>query len=855
MPTSRVIASYLAMVLSVAPVCVYAQVPQPSDPGSASSGGILSVTSPSPARPTPAPAPGTGGGLSVATPAPTRGGLSVALASPAAAAGLRFWDIGYELAQAPNITGPEADQAIILLTAAKSLNSQIVGAEPLLLRLASRYSQKDYSDPITFWLQRYVGPSADRVVVEEAVRRLVSWANSPDERQKILEKVALKIKNKSAAVDSDLATALGLLMLEKGMPDQAKFYLVQAYNNNKFNRLAFAKLAEVAPNEVGPAATLEHLRMMVRENPLDLEAALRFAGYAERLGLYDIAAQSYQYCAEVFRYLYPSDELPQHIYLPWAISCYNTSQGLEVCTEIAKTIRGLNRFDILLEAFAGKAALKLGRPAEARQIFEQAEQKARQLLESGQTPPASGLAIADTASAASAKQLAWFYSFADLNPEKALDWANKAYSAEPNSPAAGALLAYALVMNNRLELAKPLFAPQGQSQVADLVAAYVQLAAGNKPEAIQTLKNTVARDGGSLTAERGKQMLRDLGSTYVPPIDPRALAGFLARGLGKAYVPRFLPPAEMVEIKFSTRGTSFSYGDEIEGIVTLVNKASEPLIISDYSLFQGNIRVSAQVSGDLKRDIPNVAFETIRTDLAVLPGRSVVHTLRLSTGELRDLLLAYPQAELQIQFTLYLDPVVTETGAVCNRLVDIKPVTALVARPRAAITADAVRTRSNSLASAPGAQRIQTALLFTGLLKEQEMMREQGTLYAFQYADWLPAQLRQSLTSPTGLLMGGGEGEWVARVNAVSDLLGLSLDQELATVVARRLTDPQWPVRLMAVYVLARSSTSNFNAVLDWVAKNDKDELVRSMAVSLLSASASALTPSLPAGYVPATRP
>ena len=816
---SRSIATSLAIVLSAAPLWAQLmQVPKQTPSG------------PPPVRETPV----------------------VTASSSSSWAAARFWDIGYEIAHAENITGPEADQAIILLTAAKSLDSRIAGVEPLLLKLATRHADKDYSEPVAFWLEKYVDQSADRLVVADAIRGALSRLNTPAERKTLLETLALKIKNKNTAIDSDLATLLGMLTLEQGDAAQAKWYLVQAYNNNKFNRTAFAKLTEVAPNEIGPGANLEHLRLMVRENPLDLNAALSFAGYAERLQLYDVAALTYQYCAELFRYLYPSEPLPQHIYLPWAISCYNAPQGLAVCLQIAENIRGLNRFDMLLDAIAGKAALRMGKPELARQILDQTQQKALELLSSGSEPaPAAGPTDAKPVRPVNAKQLAWFYSFADPNPAKALDWANKAYSAEPNSAAAGALLAYALTANNQLEYAKPLLTSAEPSQISDLVHARVQLAAGNKPDAIQTIRAVIAKDAGSLVAERAKEMLRELGSVYTPSGDARVLAAFLTERLGNMVVPHFLPPDQMMGVQFSIRGTDFSYGRDLEGVIGVINKFPEPLAITDNSLFQGNIRVSARVTGDIKRDIPNLVSETIRTDLAVPPGRSLVHTLRLSTGELRDILLTYPQANLEIQFTLYLDPVATETGGVCNRLVDVKPITLTLKRPRVQITAEYVRNRFSTIASSSEVQRIQTALLFTGLLKEQGVMAQQGVLYAFQYEDWLPGQLRLSLTSPSGLLLGGTAREWAAKVNTMADLLPMPLDQELASVVLKNLESPQWPVRLMAVYVLAKTSVGSVSAVLDWVAQNDKDELVRSMAVSLQSNASPAILTAIPAAAAP----
>ena len=63
----------------------------------------------------------------------------------------------------------------------------------------------------------------------------------------------------------------------------------------------------------------------------------------------------------------------------------------------------------------------------------------------------------------------------------------------------------------------------------------------------------------------------------------------------------------------------------------------------------------------------------------------------------------------------------------------------------------------------------------------------------------------------------------------------MPIDRPLATVVARNLNDPQWPVRLMAIYLLATGSGTDFETVLDWAAQRDDDELVRRMAEAFRS--------------------
>jgi hypothetical protein len=60
--------------------------------------------------------------------------------------------------------------------------------------------------------------------------------------------------------------------------------------------------------------------------------------------------------------------------------------------QIAENMRSVKRFDILLEALAGRAAVKLGKSEDAQRILQQAGQKAQELSQSGQEqPPAGGL--------------------------------------------------------------------------------------------------------------------------------------------------------------------------------------------------------------------------------------------------------------------------------------------------------------------------------------------------------------------------------------------------------------------------------------------------------------------------------
>jgi len=762
----------------------------------------------------------------------------------------KFYEIAYELTSASSrlgearrspaagpvhfedVNGPQLDQAIVFLTAAMKLDNNARDARALLIKLACRdpeqppaFLRKQEGGNLVYnLLMDYVDESADVEIAKKAVVYLLAQLNTREQREKLIEQILGTLGGKNVILGSELSTLLGLLKAEKADLEAAEFYLMQAYKRNRYNKLAFAKLAELKPERIGPTIYLERLRLALRENPSDIEAALTFAQQAEQLQLYETAAGIYEYCADLFTYLYPSEALPARIYLPWAISSYNTQQNQSKCLQIAQRVQRDGRFDLRVEAIAGKAATKMGNGELATQIFQAAEKKALSSID--------------------VKQLAWFYCFVLPFPDKALDWANRAYKTEPNSPAAAAILAYALVMNNQTEWAKPIINNYEHNQIADLTLAQIQLADGQKDSAIETLKTAIIKDPGSFAAERAKEILAQQGEKYAPPIDPNAVLTMLENVFGRTLVPAFTPPEKIFSVQLNIRadparrepGKEFPYGERFSGTVALINNSAEPFVISDEALFKGNIRIDADVSGDLNKTIPNLVSAKIRTALLIEPGQSILIPLRLITGELRKTLLTYPQASLDIEFTLYLDPVTNslqKEGKITNRLTYLEPIRVRIKRPGIALTGQYIRSRFNLISKGSVGQKIETAQLFTGLLREQNEMLKRKPLYRYKSADWMEPLLRNALLHESGLLHNPANGDWVVKVHTMAEMLSLPLDYELISAVAKNLNNTNWPVRMMAVYLLSKNADRNFDKVLDWTAKNDSSELVRDMAITL----------------------
>jgi tetratricopeptide (TPR) repeat protein len=750
-----------------------------------------------------------------------------------------FYEIAYDLAGSKDVVGPKVEQAMGFLSAAMRLDRNTRDARELLIEFACRVTEWDYSNLVYNLLIDYVDEHADLEVATNAIEYLLERMNSREAKEKFLEQMLGTLGSKNKILSSELATRLGMLKAEKADLEAAEFYFMQAYKNNRYNWKAFAKLAEIKPERIGPALHLERLRLAMRENPSEIEVAIAFAQEAERQQLYDTSAAAYQYCADLFDYLYPSETLPARIYLPWAISSYNSRQNQSQCLEIAKRVRQEGGFDLRLESIAGKTAIKMGDNELATLIFQAIEEKTQRLLklqDSNINTMGSENPVGDPSQQDYNKQLAWFYSFVLPVPDKALNWANKAFAAEPNSPVTAAILAYALTMNNQIEWAKPLVDNFEKTQIAELTQAVIQLAQGQNDLAIKTLNLAIARDPGSFAAERAKEILTQNGTEYVPPAETQIVLSALESVFGQTLVPVFTPPDRMLSAQLQMQGSVFPYGSEFSGVVAITNHSSEPLVISDYALFKGHIRIDAVISGDLNKNIPNLMFTRIRGVFLIEPGRSTLVPMRLIAGELRKTLLTYPQASIDIEFTLYLDPVIANDGKVVNRLSYIEPAKVGIKRPGIELTGKYLRNEFNSITTAPIEQKIKTAQLFTGLLKEQYAMSNRKPLYRFMYADWMTPLLKSALSHKSGLLLNSAEDEWVVKVHTMADMLSLPMDHELISAVAENMNHTKWPVRLMAIYLLNTIPDNQFNQVLSWTAKNDPSKAVRDMAIVLARA-------------------
>ena len=736
---------------------------------------------------------------------------------------LKFYDIGYELAGVENANEADIEQALGFFMATIILDQRASYALDDMIRLYSAlpWSVNSQADALEMQkrnymvntlLTNYVDKQADLEVTGRGIKFMLDQLNSREERERVLSQMIQTLGPKNAMLNSQLCTLLGLLQAEKADINTAAQLFMVAYNSNRYNRIAFKGLIDIIPEQLTEFVYLEQMRLSLSQNPIDIEAAISYANYLEQLQLYELAAQAYKYCADVFAYLYPSEPLPATIYLPWMISTYNTQRNQHDCLQIVELVRKSGQFNLLAETIAAKAAEKTGNTNLANTILKNAEKTA---LADYQTNLEDQLS------------LVWFYCFGLVDPNNALDVANKVYSAEPNSIIASSLLAYALVMNRQIDFAEPLLENYQRNQIADLAMAKIQLSKGQTDKAIETLKIAIEKDPGSLEAQQAKLLLFKNNSEYITPIAVDIIQNSLTETFGNLTVPSFLPPEQIISVQLNTRGSKFSYGKEIDAAVAITNISPEPLVINDESMFKGNLRIDANVTGDINKYIPNLVTMKIQPSQPIKSNNSFTLPVQLVTGQLAEILLKHPQASLNIEFTVFIDPVTGQGLGVVNRLADSKPATTAITRPAVKITGKFLQNKLNALAKGRVGQKTSITQLVIGLLAEQDAMANREPLYEFVYADWMPEMLKSAL------LYILDDDDWVVKTQAMSDMVSLPLDYELLNAVSENLNDTHWPSRMMALYLLAKQQGSDFAKVLDWHAKHDPEPLVVEMAVTL----------------------
>jgi hypothetical protein len=708
--------------------------------------------------------------------------------------------------------------AMVFMNAAVSLDQFSPYALQDSIYLKTRLSVKE--EPAVMWLtlSNYLDRRADTEVARGMVRYLLEDINSREGREQMLADLFKLVADRNRELGSDIAVEQGLLAAERGDVKSAASRFMVALSLNPYSELASSKLAEAGQGQLLPVFYASQQRQAMAKNPLDLQAVLAFAAFMEGQELYATAASAYEYAEQLYQHLYPGQKMQAEIYVPLSLCCFNQEGKADKCIEIADAVRKAGDFDVVAESIAMKAAEKQGMAEKVKEIGARIEAK----LGGG----------ADAAE--SAQRAAWYYSFVAKDGGKALSWANKAYAADPNSGTGKSLLVYALVINGQAEVAAEMVketasgagtsqVDKPQDQITGIAMGVKLLGEQKKDETAAILKAAIEMRSGSLEAAEAKQLLAYNGASYAG-VDKVTddMTATLKGVYGEALVPRWTNPDKILSIKLQSRSEdSQMFGADLNVELSVTNNWSGPVIIGDGGLFGGNIRIDGRLRGDMEKTFPWLVTRKIGRGAVIQPGRSLIVPLDLNLNGVYDALLEYPQANMEIVFTAYMDAV-EDGGKVRNRMAGMAPGQVTIEKKGVKPVREFVTNRLDTLAKGSQSQKVQAARMFASLLRERMAIEKGQVKYAAMKLE--PALLKSAV------IRGLDDESWTVKMQTMSAMAGMEMDFDLTNSVAQGLQNKYWPVRLMSVYLLGSAQSGDFDKVLKWYIENDKDGNVKKMA-------------------------
>ena len=715
-----------------------------------------------------------------------------------------FVEVSEQLAVDSDDMYDNAAQVAVFLKAAERLNPQFVVPFDKLVKLASLDPSQDFSDIVKSRLIDTTPSELDIKPTLTAITYLLENKHSREDKEILLNSLLGRPGGYNDFLASEIAMELGLLSAEKVDASSAANFFYQSWMLNHYNVVAFDNLIQLAPSAVSVADYGAQLRREMQINPYNINSALRFAQFAWKYQMFETAAKAYAYCADIFRYQNPNKQIPVYIYLPWVTNAMAAKDQYQSLTDIIKILRNQATFDLRAESM-----YLLANPLGVSQKeFDSLLQKAMEIN-------------ADDSSKVSNLDLAWYCCFVKEDASMALGFANKAYSNAQSEPAVKSVFAYALLINNQLDMTQELISGLTETdQVAALTDGLFQLDKGQSSEAIKSLKTCVSLDPASIIARKAMRIITENGSDYISVQDPIELNSSIAKQFNGRVVPEFTMPDKMFAAALSLSGNEFLYTSPINASLTITNNSPQPMIITPGAMINGVIRVDASVSGDINGEFPAIILKEIRPGRLIDTGKDLYIDLKIEQGAFAQLLKQHPQADCEITVTVYIDPV-DMNGKIVNNLPSLKPISVSLKRNRVNLTSQNLMQRLEAYEKGKEGQKIHSAMLFSGLLAEQ-LKNNQSQQYRIKV---VPQEVLYS-----AFVRSLNNDSWNIKTFSSRYLVGLPLSYDTVNALSQNLYDKNWTVRLIIVDVLASSQTQGFDQVLEWIEKSDSEPLVREMA-------------------------
>jgi tetratricopeptide (TPR) repeat protein len=292
-------------------------------------------------------------------------------------------------------------------------------------------------------------------------------------------------------------------------------------------------------------------------------------------------------------------------------------------------------------------------------------------------------------------------------------------------------------------------------------------------------------------------------------------------------------------------------GDPILFRITITNKSEFPLTLGPGGVVRPTLVFDAATRGVMQQGFPACAVEEFRQAVVLQPRESATQIVRADGPELRGVMMARPEIALPLYFSVMTNAVLAEAGPRPGPAGYRKPAERPVERDATSISQPAARDKLLADVRAGESGRrvsaIETAAVFivnvNAIMTENaNQLNEEARNFYTQLVD----QLREAVTRAATTDESPSVRAWA------SYLLGMTLapDQKLAHA-ERMIGSENWMTRLLSIDLISSLADDQKTALLEKLATQESDDLVKSAAVSAVAVSK---LPPLPAPETPPAR-
>ncbi|MCP4593407.1 MAG: tetratricopeptide repeat protein [bacterium] len=613
-------------------------------------------------------------------------------------------------------------------------------------------------------------------------------------------------------VRSDLYRWSAGLCYRTGDQQQARTHAAQAIASFPGNVAAHSLLVELADEQERPAREIAMLGAALAASPQQADLVWQMASLLDDLSLHVEAIRWYERCLSTSELAAVAGGGDADLLVALAVSYFDDGQ-YERARQLAD--RALQADAGLLDArmLLVDLARATGDPDSASHHLEALRARFAE-YDSATDDPKGAVGLC---------QAAWFHLHYDPQPERALALSSRARELVPDLVEAQVVTGLAMLAGGDVQGAAEILQPWSPSrQWAAAGLGEALLALGRTEEAIAVL-----RAGESLrySGRAYERIVGTLATRQQAPA-PRPAHEDVLAVLG-AFDERVLAfpkqPGASLRFEVTAPQREWAYAERWRVELKLTNTAGFPVSFGERQMVGGTVLVSARWGEGADHQLVNYLALSLALNPVLEPGESVVLTESLDVGFASSLAAGAPQRELPLTFIFLLDPVMDARGNWSSGLSGGAPVAVSVTRRPADVSRAGLDALAAALETGSEQERIRAVRAMAGLVAERETTRNAPPL------DYTPRRFDE-LRLRKRFLAALDDSVPVVRSAALDSMRILELSPRLLELVAPRLSDRSWLVRLVAVDLLTEKQGAAFRPVLERMSQADPDELVRRLA-------------------------